>query len=51
MYHNIGGKIKGLAIAWFIIETIGAFITGIILWVDWEEWWCAFQGGRLRYLR
>ena len=41
MYHNIGGKIKGLAIAWFIIETIGAFITGIILWVDWEEWWCA----------
>lgn len=41
MYHNIGGKIKGLAIVVFIIEAIGAFITGIILWVDWEEWWCA----------
>ena len=31
MYDNIGGKIKGLAIAIFIIETIAALITGIAL--------------------
>lgn len=31
MYTNIGKKIKGLAIALFILETIGAFITGFIL--------------------
>jgi len=31
MYGNIGGKIKGLAIGTFIVESIGAFITGIVL--------------------
>lgn len=31
MYENIGGKIKGLAQSIFIIETIGAIVTGIIL--------------------
>ena len=30
-YNNIGEKIKGLAIASFIVEAIGAVITGIIL--------------------
>ena len=41
MYDNIGGKIKGLAIASFIVEAIAAVITGIALWVGTEEWWCA----------
>lgn len=34
MYENIGGKIKGLAKATFIVEAIAAVITGIILMVD-----------------
>ncbi len=41
MYDNIGGKIKGLAKASFIVEAIAAVITGIALWVDTEEWWCS----------
>ena len=41
MYDNIGGKIKGLAKATFIVEAIASVITGIALWVDTEEWWCA----------
>ena len=36
MYDNIGGKIKGLAKIIFIIEAVGAIITGIIEWV-WNE--------------
>ena len=31
MYDNIGGKIKGLAKAVFIVEAIAAVITGIAL--------------------
>jgi len=31
MYDNIGGKIKGLAKTMFIVEVIGAVITGIVL--------------------
>ena len=31
MYNNIGGKIKGLAIATFIVAAIAAVITGIVL--------------------
>ena len=31
MYDNIGGKIKGLAKTMFIVEAIGAVITGIAL--------------------
>ncbi len=31
MYDNIGGKIKGLAKAMFIVEVIGAVIAGIAL--------------------
>ena len=31
MYDNIGGKIKGLAKTMFIVEAIGAVITGIVL--------------------
>ena len=41
MYDNIGGKIKGLAKATFIVEAIAAIIVGISLWVETEEWWCA----------
>ena len=40
MYGNIGEKIKGLAIATFIIETVAAVIAGIALWVSIEEGWC-----------
>ncbi len=31
MYDNIGGKIKGLAKTMFIVEAIGAIITGLVL--------------------
>lgn len=31
MYDNIGSKIKGLAKATFIVEAIGAIITGLVL--------------------
>ena len=31
MYENIGGKIKGLAKATFVIEAVAAFIGGIVL--------------------
>ena len=41
MYDNIGEKIKGLARATFIVEAFASVITGIVLWVDTEEWWCA----------
>ena len=37
MYDNIGGKIKGLAKATFIVEAIAAVITGIALMVDDED--------------
>lgn len=37
MYDNIGGKIKGLAKAIFIIETIAAVITGIVPMMIEEE--------------
>lgn len=45
LYAHIGRKIKNLAIASFIVEAIGAVITGIILLVDsgFEEgWWAIF---------
>ena len=41
MYDNIGGKIKGLAKATFIVEAIASVIAGIALWIDTEEGWCA----------
>ncbi|HBJ18929.1 MAG TPA: hypothetical protein DDY70_04210 [Clostridiales bacterium] len=41
MYENIGGKIKGLAKAGFIISAIASVIAGIVLWVVTEEGWCA----------
>lgn len=31
MYKNIGGKIKGLAIALFVFLTVGGVIAGIVL--------------------
>ncbi len=34
MYNDIGGKIKGLATATFIVETLSAIITGIYLMID-----------------
>ncbi len=37
MFNNIGAKIKGLAIGTFIVETLGALITGICLWADWGD--------------
>lgn len=37
MYDNIGGKIKGLAKATFIVEAIAAVITGIALMVSDED--------------
>lgn len=37
MYENIGGKIKGLAKATFVVEAIAAVITGIVLMVDDEN--------------
>ena len=37
MYDNIGGKIKGLAKATFIVEAIAAAITGISLMVVEED--------------
>lgn len=37
MYDNIGGKIKGLAKAVFIVETIAAAITGIALMASDED--------------
>ena len=41
MYENIGKKIKLLAQAIFILDSIAAVITGIVLWIDIEEGWCA----------
>ena len=40
MYDNIGGKIKGLATATFIVEAIASVIAGIALLIYTEEWWC-----------
>ena len=37
MYDNIGGKIKGLAKATFIIGIIGAIIVGIVMMVSSDE--------------
>lgn len=37
MYDNIGGKIKGLAFATFIVESISAIITGIALIAEDED--------------
>ena len=37
MYDNIGGKIKGLAKAVFIVEAIAALITGFVLMVEDED--------------
>jgi hypothetical protein len=37
MYDNIGGKIKGLAKAVFIVEAIAAVITGIALMASDED--------------
>ncbi len=42
MYQEIGKKIKQLAKATFIVEAIGAIITGFVLLVDWgieDGWW------------
>lgn len=37
MYDNIGGKIKGLAKATFIVETIASVITGIFFMASDED--------------
>ena len=37
LYENIGGKIKSFAKASFVVEAIGAIITGLVLLVDTEE--------------
>ena len=37
MYDNIGGKIKGLAKTMFIVEAIGAIITGVVLMATGED--------------
>lgn len=36
MFENPGGKIKGLAVASFVVEALGSFIMGIVLWEDLE---------------
>ena len=36
MFENPGGKVKGLALGAFILESLSAFITGIVLWEDIE---------------
>ena len=44
-YSNIGGKIKELAKWCFIVDAIGAVITGLILLIDWgfeDAWWALF---------
>ena len=45
LYENIGNKIKNLAIAFFIVQAIGAIITGLILLIDSgfeDAWWALF---------
>ena len=45
LYENIGGKIKNWAKWMFIIEAIGAIITGFVLLIDWgveDGWWALF---------
>ena len=45
LYENIGSKIKTLAIAFFIVQAIGAIVTGIILLIDGGfeyNWWAIF---------
>ena len=45
LYENIGGKIKNLAKWIFIIEAIGAIITGFVLLIDRgfeDKWWALF---------
>ena len=45
LYGNIGKKIKNWAMWMFIIEAIGAVITGIVILVDWgfrDGWWALF---------
>ena len=36
MFENPGGKVKGLALGAFILESLSALITGIVLWEDIE---------------
>ena len=36
MFENPGGKIKGLAVASVVVEALGSFIMGIVLWEDLE---------------
>jgi hypothetical protein len=45
LYENIGVKIKNWAKWIFIIEAIGAIITGFVLLIDWgfeDGWWALF---------
>ena len=45
LYENIGSKIKNWAKWMFIIEAIGAIITGFVLLIDWgfeDGWWALF---------
>ena len=43
-YDDIGKKIKGLAKASFIVEAIGAIITGFAFLIGWglDAWWALF---------
>ena len=45
LYENIGGKIKNWAKWMFIVEAIGAIITGLVFLIDWGfeyGWWALF---------
>ena len=45
LYANIGRKIKNLAVASFIVEAVGAIVTGLIFLVDSgleDGWWAIF---------
>ena len=46
-YRDIGGKIKRLAWGMFLTEAIASFITGIVLLVEYGEFWtiCILLGG------
>ena len=44
-YTDIGGKIKNLAKWIFVVEAIGAIITGLFFLIDWgfeDGWWSLF---------
>ena len=40
MFNNIGEKIKSFAKAAFFVEVIAAIISAIVLYIEYEEFWC-----------